>query len=80
MMLKDLKEEWFLKVNGREIPVHMRFAESHTMAKEVARSLKQKGFNYRIEHISPSKRMSAFAGIPYGAKYTVAFWKSKGRK
>lgn len=77
--MKDLKERWFLRVNGKDIRVSVKFAETFDKAAEFAKEMKKKGYNYRIERISPSRRMSAFAGVPHGATYTVSYWYPRRR-
>lgn len=73
-MLKDQKEYYTRRVGGKTKLVKVKYKDSKDDAKECAAKGKKKGYNYRIEPVTDAMQNNHWAGVPYGAKYTVTFW------
>lgn len=74
-MLKDLQETTTIRIGGKTRRAHIKYKETKDSAKECATKCKKKGFHYRIEPVTDAMRKNLWAGVPYGAKYFVTYWR-----
>lgn len=68
-----------IRVRGEDIACSVKYFMARSTAHGFAKYIKEKGYNYRIGSVSPSRRMSVFDSAPTWATYFVAFWKPKRR-
>jgi hypothetical protein len=70
---------WYLTVYGKEIEVSVKLEETLHAAELFAERKKSTGHNYRIVHLSISRKMEGPSPIAYKFNYAVAYWNKKSK-